>query len=171
MPKGPRWIPAYVGLGANLEEPAMQLQAALGHIAGMSDTRLVAVSPFYRSRPMGPQDQPAYVNAVAGLLCSLDPLVLLNHLLAIEETMGRLRDGERWGPRIIDLDLLMYGAKTLQDDRLTLPHPGVHERSFVLYPLADIAPTISIPGRGRVELLRAAMSADGIERLEESPSK
>jgi 2-amino-4-hydroxy-6-hydroxymethyldihydropteridine diphosphokinase len=167
MAEGARWVPAYVGLGANLGEPLQQLRKALDLLVKIPLTRLVAVSAAYRSRPMGPQDQPSYINAVAGLLSSLDPDTLLDHLQAIERIMGRIRSGQRWGPRVIDLDLLLFGGKFREGVRLVLPHPGVHERSFVLYPLADIAPDISIPGQGVVKLLLADIPADDIERLEE----
>jgi 2-amino-4-hydroxy-6-hydroxymethyldihydropteridine diphosphokinase len=163
-----RWVPAYIGLGANLDDPLQQLRTALVSLAQVPDTRLVMVSPAYRSSPMGPQDQPEYINAVAGMLTSLEPGVLLDALQAIERGMGRVRGGERWGPRIIDLDLLVYGDTVVQNERLVLPHPGIHERGFVLYPLADIAPTLKVPGRGSVESLRAAVPADDLLRLEDS---
>ena len=163
-----RWVPAYIGLGANLGQPLQQLCTALACLARLPDTRLVAISPAYRSRPMGPQDQPAYINAVAGTLSILEPEILLEALQAIERGMGRAPGGERWGPRLIDLDLLVYGGRVLQNERLVVPHPGIHERSFVLYPLADIAPTLMVPGRGSVASLRAAVPADDLVRLEDS---
>lgn len=162
-----RWQPAYVGLGANLGQPLAQLTAAVAALGQIPGARLVAVSPAYRSRPMGPQDQPDYVNAVAGLLVRLEPLALLEALQAIENRMGRVRDGERWGPRTLDLDLLVFGNRVMDEPRLTLPHPGVHERSFVLYPLADIAPALQVPGRGRVDVLQATVSGDDLQRLDD----
>jgi len=161
-------VPAYIGLGANLGEPLQQLRTALASLVQIPGTRLVVVSPAYRSSPMGPQDQPCYINAVAGMLTSLEAEVLLDSLQAIERGMGRTQDRERWGPRIIDLDLLVYGDKVVQNERLVLPHPGVHERSFVLYPFADVAPTLKVPGRGSVQSLRAAVPAGDLLRLEDS---
>jgi 2-amino-4-hydroxy-6-hydroxymethyldihydropteridine diphosphokinase len=117
---------------------------------------------------MGPQDQPDYVNAVAGLVTTLEPLELLDALQGIENQMGRVRDGERWGPRVIDLDLLVFAGVVMNGERLVLPHPGIHERSFVLYPLADIAPSLKVPGLASVESLRAAVPGDDLHRLEES---
>lgn len=168
MARHPHWVPAYIGLGANLGEPLQQLRTALASLAQLPDTRLVAVSPAYRSRPMGPQDQPSYINAVAGILCTLEAEVLLDSLQAIERGMGRAPGGERWGPRIIDLDLLVYGDKVVASNRLVLPHRGIHERSFVLYPLADMAPTLKVPGRGSVQALRAAVPENDLLRLEDS---
>ena len=137
-------------------------------LGAIKNSRLIVVSPAYASRPMGPQDQPDYVNAVAGLLSTLEPLALLDALQDIENQMGRVRDGERWGPRVIDLDLLVFGGMVMNGERLVLPHPGIHERSFVLYPLADIAPALNVPGRASVESLRAALPGDDLQRLEES---
>lgn len=168
MASSQRWTPAYVGLGANLHQPVEQLRKAVGLLAAVQDVRLVCVSPAYRSRPMGPQDQPDYVNAAAGLLTTLEPPALLDALQGIENRMGRVRDGERWGPRVIDLDLLVFGTVVANGERLVLPHPGIHERSFVLYPLADIAPALKVPGRASVALLRAALPGDDLQRLEES---
>ena len=168
MPSSRRWSPAYVGLGANLEQPLEQLRKAVGFLGSVPDARLVCVSPAYRSAPMGPRDQPDYLNAVAGLVTTLEPLALLDALQDIENRMGRVRDGQRWGPRVIDLDLLVFGSVVMGDERLVLPHPGIHERSFVLYPLADIAPALKVPGAASVELLRAALPGDDLRRLEDS---
>jgi 2-amino-4-hydroxy-6-hydroxymethyldihydropteridine diphosphokinase len=114
---------------------------------------------------MGPQDQPDYVNAAAGLLTRLDARELLDALLAIERQMGRVRE-ERWGPRLIDLDLLWMVGAPRQEPGLSLPHPGVSSRNFVLYPLDDIAPTLDIPGHGRVDELKLRSGAEGISVLE-----
>lgn len=145
-----------------------QLRKAVGLLSAVNDVRMVCVSPAYCSRPMGPQDQPDYINAVAGVLTTLEPLALLDALQGIENEMGRVRDGERWGPRVIDLDLLVFGTAVMKTERLVLPHPGIHERSFVLYPLADIAPALKVPGSVSVELLRTALPGDDLHRLEES---
>ncbi len=168
MPSFQRWLPAYVGLGANLGQPVEQLRKAVGLLGAIPDIRMVVVSPVYSSRPMGPQDQPDYCNAAVGLLTTVEPLVLLDTLQGIENQMGRVRDGERWGPRAIDMDLLVFGDVVMSSEKLVLPHPGISERSFVLYPLADIAPALKVPGLASVESLRAALTGDDLQRLEES---
>lgn len=141
---------AYVCLGANLGDPPRQIAAALAALAALPGTAVVRTSGLYRSRPMGPADQPDYANAVAALRTTLAPLALLDALLGIEQRAGRVRQARlRNGPRQLDLDLLLYDTLTMHDARLTLPHPGVHERDFVLVPLLEIAPEIDIPGRGR----------------------
>ncbi len=168
MPSFQRWLPAYVGLGANLGQPVEQLRKAVGLLGAIPDIRMVVVSPAYSSRPMGPQDQPDYCNAVVGLLTTVEPLVLLDTLQGIENQMGRVRDGERWGPRAIDMDLLVFSGVVMSSEKLVLPHPGISERSFVLYPLADIAPALKVPGLASVESLRAALPGDDLQRLEES---
>ncbi|TVQ46747.1 MAG: 2-amino-4-hydroxy-6-hydroxymethyldihydropteridine diphosphokinase [Gammaproteobacteria bacterium] len=163
---GRRWQPAYVALGSNLADPVAQLQAALRAMNALADTRVVTVSPFYRSPPMGPQDQPAYVNAVAGLLTRLMAPALLSGLKAIERARGRPADAPRWGPRIIDLDIIAIGRQQLTQSGLTIPHPGAAVRAFVLQPLADIAPAFELPGAGRVEALLAKVDLAGLQRLE-----
>ncbi len=159
------WQPAYVALGSNLEDPPARIAEAIGRIGAIPGVRLIAVSRLYRSRPMGPQDQPDFVNAAAGLLTTLGARALLDALLETERRMGRNR-AERWGPRIIDLDLIWMPGEPLHEPGLTLPHPGVTERNFVLYPLADIAPTLTIPGMGRVSDLQARSGADGLTVME-----
>ncbi len=134
-------------------------------LAAIPDTRLEACSSLYLTRPMGPQDQPDFVNGVAGMLTRLPARGLLDALLGIERTMGRNRQ-QRWGPRIIDLDLVWMLGETIAEPGLTLPHPGVSERNFVLYPLAEIAPTLEIPGHGRVSELRARVGGDGMSVFE-----
>ena len=160
-----RWRPAYVALGSNLADPAAQVAAALGRLPGIPGTRLIARSRLWASRPMGPQDQPDFVNAVAGLLTQLDARELLGELQALERAMGRTGPLVRWGPRSIDLDLLAMGSDELSEPAICLPHPGVHERDFVLYPLAELAPELWIPGRGRVEALARRVANRGIVPL------
>lgn len=160
-----RWRPAYVALGSNLADPAAQVAAALGHLPGIPGTRLIARSRLWASRPLGPQDQPDFVNAVAGLLTQLDARELLGELQALERAMGRTGPLVRWGPRSIDLDLLAMGSDELSEPAICLPHPGVHERDFVLYPLAELAPELWIPGRGRVEALARRVANRGIVAL------
>jgi 2-amino-4-hydroxy-6-hydroxymethyldihydropteridine diphosphokinase len=159
------WRPAYVAIGSNLGQPQARVREAFERLAASPAMRLVARSRLYETHPMGPQDQPNFVNAAAGILSQLPARELLTRLLGIETAMGRNRR-ERWGPRVIDLDLLWMPGESIAEDGITVPHPGVSTRNFVLYPLADIAPTLSIPGIGRVlELLRSAGS-DGISILE-----
>ncbi len=146
------WRPAYVALGSNLSDPRARVEEAFERLARLADTRLETRSRLYHSRPLGPQDQPDFINAAAGLLTQRSARELLDALLAIERDMGRHR-GERWGPRIIDLDLIWVVGAPSDEPGLSLPHPAVAQRNFVLYPLGDIAPTLYIPGRGRVSTL------------------
>jgi 2-amino-4-hydroxy-6-hydroxymethyldihydropteridine diphosphokinase len=162
----PLWQPAYVGLGSNLDDPAAHVRRALDELARIADTRLGAHSRLYRTPPLGPPDQPDYVNAVAALLTLHGPEALLELLNGIEKRHGRDRAGPKWGPRTLDLDLLVYGDRELSTERLVLPHPGAHERCFVLVPLAEIAPDVRIPGHGRVAKLAQACDAGSITPLE-----
>ena len=159
------WQPAYIGVGSNLEDPRVQVLAALERLKKLPQTRLISTSRLYRSRPFGPVAQPDFVNAAAGVLTRLDPPALLKELKAIERAMGRPESHEHWGPRIIDLDLLSYGCERRSDQLLTLPHPGIVERNFVLYPLAEIAPDLDLPGLGRVADRAAALTTEGLTRL------
>jgi 2-amino-4-hydroxy-6-hydroxymethyldihydropteridine diphosphokinase len=159
------WRPAYVGLGSNLEEPRRQVQSACELLKQLPLTRLVLTSPLYRSRPLGSIAQPDFVNAVAGVLTQLEAPALLEGLKSIETALGRPAVRERWGPRVIDLDLLCYAREIRSDPQLTLPHPGIVERNFVLYPLADIAPDLDLPGLGRVAELAGRVTTEGITRL------
>jgi 2-amino-4-hydroxy-6-hydroxymethyldihydropteridine diphosphokinase len=147
---------AYVGLGSNLDDPQTQVRQALDGLAALPATRLIAASKLYATTPVGPQDQPDYVNAVACLETRLTPSDLLTALLGIEATQGRCRDGTRWGPRTLDLDLLLHGQARLDLPGLHLPHPQIRHRAFVLIPLADLAPAdLEIPGQGTLaDLLR-----------------
>jgi 2-amino-4-hydroxy-6-hydroxymethyldihydropteridine diphosphokinase len=161
-----RWLPAYVGIGSNLSDPERQVRAALAALGALPGSRLVARSPLYRTRPFGEVVQPAFVNAVAGLLTQRTPEELLADLRALERKLGRVAAlSERWGPRLIDLDLLVVGREVRATAELTLPHPGIAERDFVLYPLADIAPDLEVPGLARVSQLRGRVADRGIERL------
>ena len=156
------WTPAYVALGSNLDEPTTQIAAAFAALGALPDSRLIARSRLYRSEPLGPQSQPEFVNAAAGLLTQLTPQALLEALKGIEAQMGRAQPVVRWGPRRIDLDLLVYGEARIAEERLTIPHPGVPSRNFVLYPLCDIAPTLVIPGHGRASVLAARAGSAGL---------
>jgi 2-amino-4-hydroxy-6-hydroxymethyldihydropteridine diphosphokinase len=143
-------VRAYVGIGGNLDDPLSHVRRAFQALAALPASQCVARSPLYRSTPVGgPPDQPDYLNAVAALDTALSPDALLAALQKIESAQGRVRN-VRWGPRTLDLDLLLYGALIRDDPRLTLPHPRLHERAFVLYPLYDLAPTLLLPGRGRL---------------------
>lgn len=158
---------AWIGLGANLGDPRAQLDAALAAIGELAHTRLLSRSSYYRTPPMGPPGQPDYLNAVAGVETALTPEALLEALLAIETRLGRRRDGQVWGPRVIDLDLLCYGEQRRDTAFLRLPHPGLAERAFVLKPLAEVAPALEIPGQGRVDRLCRAVDDQGIVKWEE----
>jgi len=158
-------IQVYIGIGSNLDHPIEQVQRAIANLQHIPNTRYLKSSALYRSEPMGPSDQPDYINAVSLLETDLLPLALLDVLQSIEASQGRVRK-ERWGPRTLDLDILLYGEKTIKDDRLTVPHPGLHERSFVLYPLQEINPELVIPGFGSIESLLEKCNPTGLERLE-----
>ncbi|HEY7872413.1 MAG TPA: 2-amino-4-hydroxy-6-hydroxymethyldihydropteridine diphosphokinase [Rudaea sp.] len=145
----------YIGLGSNLADPRTQVENGLRALAALADSRLRRRSRLYRSAPWGRADQPEFVNAVAHLETTLTPRELLDRLLAIERAAGRERDGTRWGPRVLDLDILVFGTLELDEPGLHLPHPHLHERAFALAPLAEIAPDLVIPGRGRVRDLLA----------------
>jgi 2-amino-4-hydroxy-6-hydroxymethyldihydropteridine diphosphokinase len=154
-----------VAIGSNLNHPRERVLEAFDRLAVLPETQLVLRSHLYHTRPMGPQDQPYYVNAAAGLLTRLSARELLDHLLSTERAMGRDRQA-RWGPRLIDLDLVWIPGPVIEEPGLTLPHPGVSTRNFVLYPLADIAPTLAIPGHGAVADLLQSAGDDGISFLE-----
>ena len=156
------WQPVYVGLGSNLDDPLEHVRTAFAQLAGIEDTRLVARSRLYQSAPLGPPDQPDYVNAVAGLLTRRTPAALLEALQAIELRHHRDRSGPKWGPRTLDLDLLLYADLESTDSSLVIPHPHLHERAFVLVPLAEIAPDVQVPGHGRVALLAARIGRESL---------
>jgi 2-amino-4-hydroxy-6-hydroxymethyldihydropteridine diphosphokinase len=150
MAPSPRWIPAYVGVGSNLDDPLAQVRRATQAIANLPTTRLLATSPWYSNPPMGPKSQPDYINGVVGVLTQLNPRQFLVGLKALELQLGREPAAQRWGPRLIDLDLLLHGVSQVDAPGLNLPHPGIGDRSFVIKPLLDIAPDINVPGLGRL---------------------
>jgi 2-amino-4-hydroxy-6-hydroxymethyldihydropteridine diphosphokinase len=161
------WIPVYVGLGSNLDDPVGQVTRALQELHALDGALFVTASHLYKNPPMGPRDQPDYVNAVAGLLTRLAPRALLESLQALEDSLGRVRSaGDRWGPRVIDLDLLVYGRTVLTEPGLNLPHSGISERNFVLLPLCDIAPLLHVPGQGIVKTLAQQFDDGGLERID-----
>ena len=156
------WRPAYIGLGSNLEEPRLQLARAFDALERIPRTMLVLRSPLYGSRPFGPVEQADFVNAAAGVLTQLDASTLLRELRALESAFGRPAVHARWGPRVLDLDLLVHGREVRDEPDIRLPHPGIVERNFVLYPLADIAPDLCVPGLGRVAELKGRVTSEGI---------
>ncbi len=157
---------AYVAIGSNLNDPVMQVQAGVEALAELPDTRLNRRSSLFCSAPLGVTEQADFVNAVCRLATDLDPHALLRRLLAIEAQHGRVREREKWGPRTLDLDLLLYDDLVLVTPTLVLPHPRLHERAFVLYPLAEIDPALIVPGRGRVSELLAACVDQRVQRLD-----
>lgn len=167
MPAGDTTIRAYVGLGSNLADPLEQVRLALIALSGIPATRCASYSSFYLSPPMGTVDQPDYINAVAALDTSLPARDLLRHLQAIELRQGRVRTSERWGPRTLDLDLLLYGNEQFHDEVLTIPHPRLCERNFVLYPLYEIAPELTIPGAGKLRHYIEQCSKQGLQQVEQ----
>ncbi len=155
----------YIGLGSNLAAPLEQLRGALNALAELPQSQLVGMSSFYASDPLGPPDQPRYVNAVAALDTTLTPLQLLDALQAIELNQGRQRKAERWGPRTLDLDILLFGQRLLDEPRLKVPHYHMHARPFVLYPLAELAPDLQLADGRRLSELLSACPFQGLERL------
>lgn len=151
---------AYIAIGANLGDPLAQVQSALQHIDRMPETAVTATSSWYRSEAIGPA-QPDYLNAVTRISTSLDPVALLDALQQIEHTHGRQRN-IHWGPRTLDLDLLLYDRIVLHTDRLTLPHPQLALRNFVLIPLLEIAPDLLLPDGSSVAGLAAQANHDGL---------
>lgn len=157
---------AWIALGSNLGQPLQHLRDALGQLSLLPDSVLAGVSSFYRSAPVGPQDQPCYLNAVARLDTALPPEELLRRLQAIERAHGRDRDNEeRWGARPLDLDILLYGRRQCRGRYLTIPHPRLTERAFVLRPLHEMAPDLDIPGHGAVKRLLPAVAGQQVEAL------
>lgn len=163
----PRQAQVFVALGSNLDDPVAQVRSAFQDLDAIPASRCVRRSSLYRSVPIGPAGQPDYINAVAALETGLAPEELLDHLQAIERRHGRVRGAERWGPRTLDLDLLLYDDRVMQTERLTIPHPGLHLRAFVLYPLHEIAPGLRIPQRGSLDELIKQCPMEGLVRLGE----
>ncbi len=156
---------AWIGLGANLGRPQATLEQALLALQNLPRTRLVAVSPAYWTPPWGEPDQPEFLNAVACLETRKAPIELLQAMLGIESGLGRKRGGARWGPRELDLDLLLVDDQQIETAELTLPHPRLHERGFVLRPLADLAPELDIPGLGTVTELLEALPEEELDGI------
>ncbi len=161
-------VNCYIGLGSNLNTPVEQLSSAAEEIAELADVEVVALSPLYQSQPVGPQNQADYINAVMRIRTRLAPLDLLQQLQNLENKHGRVRD-ERWGPRTLDLDILLYNDARIDLPDLQVPHPELANRAFVLYPLADIAPSdLSITDKVSLKDLLKTCPAQGIQRLSAS---
>ena len=156
-------ITAYIGIGSNLSDPAEQVRKAVLAIAQINKAQITRVSSLYYSRPMGPQDQPDYINAVLALDSELDALSLLDELQSIENQAGRVRKENRWGARILDLDILLYGDQVIENDRLTVPHYGMKLREFVLLPLAEIAPDLLLPDGDNISKLASGIPLNGLK--------
>lgn len=155
-------VHAWVGLGGNTGDPVATLRAAILELGKLPGTRLLRSSRLYRSPPWGPVAQPDFINAVALLETRLDALALLDGMLAIERAFGRERQ-QRWGPRSLDLDLLLYGDSIIDAPGLHVPHPHLHERAFVLLPLLELDPQASIPGRGSARGALDVLASEGVE--------
>jgi 2-amino-4-hydroxy-6-hydroxymethyldihydropteridine diphosphokinase len=165
MSKSENAVCAYIGLGSNLADPVAQLRAGVSALARLEQTRVETCSSFYRTAPVGRREQPDFINAVCRVRTKQAPAMLMRNLLEIERTHGRVREGDKGGPRTLDLDLLLYGNQTIHTAELTVPHPRLHERAFVLYPLHEIEPDLVIPGRGVLRELLASCAGQRVERL------
>ena len=159
---------AYIGLGSNLGDPAAHVSRAFEELDALAGCRLTARSPLFRSAPMGPVDQDWFVNAVAEVRVAAEPRALLDALLAIERDHGRDRRGDRWGPRTLDLDLLLYGDRVIDEPGLTVPHPGLTRRNFVVYPLLLIAPELVLPDGRPLEQVAAGLHWEGLEKMDDT---
>lgn len=157
----------FIGLGSNLDNPVLQIKTALQHLHGSTETKILKCSSAYQSKPLGPQDQNDFINAVVLIETRLNPLQLLKMLQGIEDRQGRIRNVQRWGPRSIDLDLLLFNKDTLYLPSLTLPHPELENRAFVLLPLAEIAPELILASQKKVSVLAENCSQDGIIKLQQ----
>jgi 2-amino-4-hydroxy-6-hydroxymethyldihydropteridine diphosphokinase len=158
---------AFVALGSNLENPEQQVRRALAELDTLPQTRVTARSALYRTAPVGYDNQPDFVNAAAEIETGLAPLALLHALLALETAHGRERPFPN-APRVLDLDLLFYDDLVMDEPELTLPHPRLHERGFVLFPLADLAPGLTVPGKTTVRDLLAALPDQGVRRMSDA---
>lgn len=154
----------YIAIGSNLASPLEQVNAALAALAEIPDSQIVAVSPFYRTPPLGPQDQPDYLNAAVALDIDLAPETLLDHTQRIELQQGRERKAHRWGPRTLDLDIMLFGDRQIATPRLTVPHYDMKNRAFMLLPLVHIAPDVCFPDGVKVANILANLDPSGISR-------
>ncbi|MBA6293574.1 2-amino-4-hydroxy-6-hydroxymethyldihydropteridine diphosphokinase [Colwellia sp. MB3u-70] len=154
---------AYIGLGSNLADPQAQISSALDKLAQLENCQVSQVSSLYFSRPMGPQDQPDYMNAVVAIETSLSAMALLDQLQHIEQTAGRVRKDNRWGARVLDLDILLFALQVISTERLTIPHYGLKQREFVLLPLAEIAPDLILPDGDNIQELADQINKNGLK--------
>ncbi|MBB1312157.1 2-amino-4-hydroxy-6-hydroxymethyldihydropteridine diphosphokinase [Aliivibrio sp. SR45-2] len=155
-------IKVIIAIGSNLGDPVAQAEAAIDALHQLPDSTVTAVSSLYSSSPMGPQDQPDYINAVVEIETALSPLALLDLTQKIELERGRVRKDERWGPRTLDLDIILFGDQTIDNERLTVPHYGMREREFVLYPLAEINNDLILPDGSTLSQLLATVDKNGL---------
>lgn len=155
-------IRVYLALGSNLADPLHQVQSALNALAALPDTTLVATSSLYRTPPYGPPGQPDFLNAAVALDTALAAETLLDHTQRIELEQGRVRKAHRWGPRTLDLDIMLFGEQTLSTLRLTVPHYDMHNRAFMLLPLLEIAPDLTLPNGTRIADLLATLDSSSI---------
>ncbi|GMM88061.1 2-amino-4-hydroxy-6-hydroxymethyldihydropteridine diphosphokinase [Vibrio fortis] len=155
-------ITAYIAVGSNLADPVSQANLAIETLKSLPQSKFIATSKLYSSTPMGPQNQPDYINAVVAIETELTPIELLNCTQAIEQEQGRVRKDERWGPRTLDLDIILYGNEVIDSERLTVPHYGMKEREFVLYPLAEIAPSLQLPDGTELSELLKVVDKNGL---------
>ena len=153
---------AYIAIGSNLASPLEQVNAAVKALSEIPQSKILAVSSFYRTPPLGPQDQPDYLNAAVALETSLAPEELLNHTQRIELQQGRVRKAERWGPRTLDLDIMLFGNEVINTERLTVPHYDMKNRGFMLWPLFEIAPELVFPDG---EMLRQILHTRAFDKL------
>jgi 2-amino-4-hydroxy-6-hydroxymethyldihydropteridine diphosphokinase len=158
---------AWLGLGSNLQDPVSQLRLAINRLSDTDSIRILRRSSLYCTPPWGDEQQGEFINAVVQIETGLAPLALLHVLLSIEDEMGRQRSERRWGPRVIDIDLLLYDDQFIHSTELDLPHPRMHERAFVLIPLCELERTLEIPGYGSVTSLLSQLDCSGVRRLSE----
>lgn len=163
------WVQCYIGLGSNLGDSTQTLGAAVNALNNTPDIRNLVVSSYYQSKPHGPQDQPDYINAVASLETQLGAEPLLDLLQSIEMQYGRVRTGERWTARTLDLDILLFGEQTIETIRLQVPHRWLRQREFVIYPLYEIAPELRFPDGSSLKECLASVSDKDLIRLARQP--
>ncbi|HUF21310.1 MAG TPA: 2-amino-4-hydroxy-6-hydroxymethyldihydropteridine diphosphokinase [Burkholderiales bacterium] len=157
-------VSAFIGIGSNLGDPMAMVRGVFEELGGLAHTRVDACSSLYRTAPVGLREQPDFINAVAQIRTALAPRDLLDGLLAIEQLHGRARSTKD-APRTLDLDLLLYDDVVMDEPGISIPHPRMHERAFVLAPLSEIAPDANVPGRGKVSVLLARVGQDGVQRI------
>jgi 2-amino-4-hydroxy-6-hydroxymethyldihydropteridine diphosphokinase len=156
-------ITTFIGLGSNLSDPEQQIRLAITSIKQINACEVTAISSLYFSRPMGPQDQPNYMNAVIAIKTTLSASALLDELQAIENNAGRIRKDNRWGARILDLDIILFGNEVINTQRLTVPHYGLKLREFVLFPLNEIAPLLTLPDGDKISILSKNIDPNGLK--------